>query len=701
MNNDLPHHLHQNNYYDRFDEYHLDDRLLSQLTKNNFVNPTHIQKQTLEPILNGEDIFAMAETGSGKTGAFVIPLIQKIVSGGLVPNHQDCLYIVMAPTRELAHQTAKVLKLFGSECGISSACIIGGEDIEVQKEALRQGVHFIVATPGRLIDLFKQKIVQFQSCEAVVFDEADRLFDMGFKDDISFILSKLPKTRQILMFSATNNFEVLNTAYKFGAHPSEINLSKDNILVDNINHSLIHAGDKEKMPLLVGLLRANPDQRTMVFCNTKNETHIVAEWLQNLGMKCRPISGNLPQSKRTKLVSEFREKQIDVLISTDVAARGLDIDDVNLVINYDLPQDPSSYVHRIGRTGRAGKVGRAVSLCAFYDCENLGPIEEYIKEKIPVEQIDEKLLATDLGQRPRLRDPRDERDSRDQDSRRGARNSRNPRTERGDNQANGNTARQEGRGPQRPRTQSRERNPDTRNNRRTARPDETQTRKPRPAAHRSEEVQKVRDLTLTSVNFENAKKEAMTKMGLEREEHLSHEVVEQGSKGFLGLFGKKESTYRFYYNPKYDALAQSFLDKIIDVSHFDLSYKISAKPERLTIDFVGADEELLCRHEYELLESLEFCLRKFLIKKAGMDKDFKVNLTCNGQSNESLQEKKLETLALKMKEKALSKNKPVVLNPLNPRERRIIHQTLSEDSSVTTTSIGNGHYKRIQISPNN
>ncbi|MEK6624977.1 MAG: helicase-related protein, partial [Bdellovibrionota bacterium] len=596
----------------------------------------------------------------------------------------------------------------------------------------------------------KQRVLKFNMVAGIIFDEADRLFDMGFKDDISFILGKLPRERQILMFSATNNFDVLHTAYNFGAKPIEINLSKDNIVVDQINQSLIHVGDGEKMSVLVGLLKKYPDTYGMIFCNTKSETHVVAKWLEMLSLKrpdlglnfrVKAISGNLDQAKRTKLMADFRAKKINLLICTDVAARGLDIVDVTLVINYDLPQDASNYVHRIGRTGRAGKDGRAISLCGYNDTEFLGPIEEFIKAKIPVQHVEESDIVRAIGSRPRLREREFEQDHDDFRRNRHGRE-KNSRAE----------TREDGRDRNRkPPFSSRPQpvtpQPKTINAKGPAftNPKEIAVKPSKSSSNLAQENSccsggmcagpvneskkvdfkpnqeiKCNEVIITSVNFDLALKEAMQKMGIERKELVSHEILEEGKRAFFGLFGKRKNKYKFCYSPNYEMMAQTFLDKVLELASLELSHSITYKKDNLSVDFVGTDEELLTHNRFDLLEALEFLMRKFFIKQAHIHKDFRIDFTCNGQSNyrsqgqneqrefrgngnaprrEGPSDKRLEELALRMKQKVLDKKRPVVLNAMGPRDRRIIHQTLGNDKQVKTTSLGNGHYKKIEISP--
>ena len=309
-----------------FRDFDLNPELIKGLDKAGFTKPSPIQEMTIKPILEGKDIFAQAETGSGKTGSFAIPILEDLAKHReLTPEDGEPLYLVLSPTRELAQQTDKVFKEFGTEMGITTVCLIGGESIQKQKELLSKKPHVLVGTPGRILDLLRQKSTSLSKVKGVVFDEADRLFDMGFQKDVEAIVSKAPKSRQLIMVSATSNQEVLRLAYRLHSDPLELRLNVDDLTVDNIDQKLALIDSKEKMPLLVNILRNHKDTYAIVFCNTQIQTHVVAEWLAQLGFPAKAISGALSQNKRTRLMQEFRDRKVTILVCTDVAARGLDI----------------------------------------------------------------------------------------------------------------------------------------------------------------------------------------------------------------------------------------------------------------------------------------------------------------------------------------------------------------------------------------
>jgi superfamily II DNA/RNA helicase/predicted RNA-binding protein Jag len=706
------------------------------------VNPTPIQLEAIPLALEGKDIYAQARTGSGKTAAFVLPLLQRLLDKQehdlLNPSTADTgpvhpKVIVLSPTRELAQQTYQVFLATTKGTSLQAVCLIGGESYDIQKSVLAKGPHFLIATPGRMIDLYKQKLISFAQVQAVVFDEADRLFDMGFKDDIRYVLQKIPGERQLLMFSATNNFEVLNLAYQFKSNPVEISVDKETLLVEKINHSLYHVGRGEKVRLLAGLLNQRTDVYAIIFCNTQSETHVLADWLTNLGFKAKAISGRLPQNKRSRLMDEFRSRKLTILVSTDVAARGLDIDDVNLVINYDLPQDASNYVHRIGRTGRAGKAGEAISFCAFEDCEFLGPIEEYLNSKIPIKHIEEGLMLDNVGSRPRPQereredmsnDLRDDQNDNDIDENYTPGNSihepdpnEKRKKEQDDFMASPNQRPRRANGPQgqggqnrngrRPGPGGRDQQsgnggrPPRRNNnngpRQDQRPRREDNRRPQEAQSDFQRAPRLpEEFVVESKDFNEAKTQALAHLQLEDETLLRHEVVTEGKKALFGLLGTKESTYRFYVFNNCEIPAREYLAKLLEMMKLDLEFRITPGRQSLAIDLVGSDEENLTANGFELLESLEHILKKHLGKAMMADRNFRVRLSCNGVAN--TRDTKLEDLARRMRTKVVESKKPVLLNSMSPAERRIIHQFFSDDKEVKTTSIGDGHYKRIEIS---
>lgn len=416
----------------KYAELNLDPRLQAAIDGMGYKDATPIQEQTIPHILTGRDVAGLAQTGTGKTAAFLIPLIERILrsetegsskgaedaadvetsapkSESAEPT-EDQLHerafkdwkpfqsvLVIVPTRELAdqiHENAQKL-LVGTS--LKSFPLYGGTGYEKQKEALKNGLHFIISTPGRLIDLYKEHFVDFKRVRAVVFDEADRMFDMGFKDDMKYILGRIERNRQFLVFSATLNFDVLNTAYQFGAEPVEINISRDQAKAENVKDALFHIGNNEKPQHLLSVIKKENPRQTIVFTNFKNNVDRIANFLTLNGIPAMGISSLMSQSQRTQVMAHFKaENNKNVLVATDVAARGLDINDVDLVINYELPQDSESYVHRIGRTGRAGKEGKAFSFVSEKDVDSLTRIEDYTKKKIDVGFLENTELLTDF-----------------------------------------------------------------------------------------------------------------------------------------------------------------------------------------------------------------------------------------------------------------------------------------------------------------
>lgn len=708
-----------------FSEFNLNDALINSLDQVGFKNASPIQELTLKPILEGKDIFAQAETGSGKTGAFAIPIIEQILreegDEAQAPEDKLIQYVTLSPTRELAQQTHKVFDALGEKLGIHAACLIGGESIDKQKSTLSKGTRVLVATPGRLVDLIKQKAVKLDQVKAVVFDEADRLFDMGFQKDIEFILSKVNAERQLILVSATSNMEVLKTCYKFKSHPLELKLNEDSLLVENINHSLAMLTNKEKMPYLVNILRENEDVYAIVFCNTQLQTHLVAEWLRLMNFKAKPISGRLPQNKRTRLMEEFRSKEVTILVCTDVAARGLDVKDINLVINYDLPQEAANYVHRIGRTGRAGKSGRAISFCAHEDCEFLDDIYKYIDGKIPKVDLTDDDVKADLAPKPyidgKTLKPVDRNDRND----RGGRNERNDRNKDSRNKNN---------------KENRSKKSMTQENNKYDAPLERALPTPLKKFVASEDEKRDRRFfVVTTSNEEDADRAALGYYMITDEKLLQKEIVSQGPKRYF-LFGPRKTTYRYSIDAHYKRLLLPFIIEILNLSHLDVRVKVGLKGDNIEVSFNGPDEGLLLRNRGEMLQALEQLMRLYLankitlpsklrwsVKVAGQkpERDSKGDSRRDGNKNDrsrgngrdnnrggrargrnpekdSEREEKILKLAKEAKEKVLETKEPYTLKPLDPRDRRTVHQLLSEDPEVKTTSLGDGRLKKIEVS---
>jgi ATP-dependent RNA helicase RhlB len=380
----------------RFTELTLPEPLQIGIAEAGFHECTPIQERTLPISLSGKDVAGQAQTGTGKTAAFLVTLFTRLMNSE-PPSDKNPRALILAPTRELVVQIDQDAQLLGKHCGLTIQAIYGGVDYMKQRDALREGADVIIGTPGRLIDYLKQKIYSLKQIEMLVIDEADRMFDMGFIADLRFILRRLPPydKRQNLMFSATLNQRVMELAYEFMNTPEKVSITPGKMTAENVEQVIYHASRKEKFPLLLGLLRRDGMKRTMIFINTKREGEYLHDRLNANGFPARLISGDVDQKKRLRILEEFKSGKLPILIATDVASRGLHIDGVSHVINYDLPQDCEDYVHRIGRTARAGAEGKAISFADEDGALYLEGIEEYIKCKIPCEWAEDELFAND------------------------------------------------------------------------------------------------------------------------------------------------------------------------------------------------------------------------------------------------------------------------------------------------------------------
>jgi ATP-dependent RNA helicase RhlB len=358
---------------------------------------TPIQEQTIPLALAGKDIAGQAQTGTGKTAAFLIVLFTRLLRNERTAGERQPRALILAPTRELVVQIEKDAQLLGRHVGLNIQAIYGGVDYMKQRDALKEGADVVIGTPGRLIDYLKQKVYSLKDIEVLVIDEADRMFDMGFIADLRFILRRLPPfdKRQNLMFSATLNTRVMELAYEFMNVPEKVSVTPETMTAERVTQVLYHAARKEKFPLLLGLLRREGMERTMIFVNTKREAEFLQERLHANEFPCRVISGDVEQKKRLRILEDFKEGKLPIMIGTDVASRGLHIEGVSHVINYDLPQDPEDYVHRIGRTARAGAAGKAISLADEDGAFHIEAIEEYCKQKIPTVWAEDDLFVHD------------------------------------------------------------------------------------------------------------------------------------------------------------------------------------------------------------------------------------------------------------------------------------------------------------------
>jgi len=381
----------------KFTDLNLPDIVLRGISDTGFTECTPIQEKTLPLALSGKDVAGQAQTGTGKTAAFLIALFTRLLSQPRTASENQPRALILAPTRELVVQIEADAQLLGRHTGLTIQAIYGGVDYQKQRTALQEGTDIVIGTPGRLIDYLKQKVYSLKEIESLVIDEADRMFDMGFIADLRFILRRLPPfdKRQNMMFSATLNQRVMELAYEFMNQPEKISATPEKMTAELVEQVLYHVASKEKFSLLLGLLRKEGMSRTMIFVNTKREAEFLCDRLTANDFPSKVISGDVDQKKRLRILEDFKCGKLPILIATDVASRGLHIDGVSHVINYDLPQDCEDYVHRIGRTARAGAVGKAISLADENGAFHLEAIEEYAKQKIQVEWADSDLYVKD------------------------------------------------------------------------------------------------------------------------------------------------------------------------------------------------------------------------------------------------------------------------------------------------------------------
>lgn len=392
----------------KFTELNLPDAVLNGVTAANFETLTPVQEESIPLALAGRDVAAQAQTGTGKTAAFLISLFCRLLSSGKNTSNNPRA-LVMAPTRELVVQICKDAELLGASAGLKVQPIFGGVDYEKQRQALKDGVDIIVATPGRLIDYFKQRVFSMSRVEALVIDEADRMFDMGFIKDLRYILRKLPpfEKRQTMLFSATLSPQVMELAYEFMNLAEKVEIAPDKVAADGIDQILYHVSRQEKFALLLGLLKQETSlERVMLFINTKAEGERLNALLQANDISSAILSGDIPQKKRMRILDQFKLGSLTHLVATDVASRGIHVDGVTHVVNYDLPQDREDYVHRIGRTARAGAVGRAISFADEETVYVLDDIEDYLGFKIPSEMpLDEDFCFVYKRAQPKRKRP--------------------------------------------------------------------------------------------------------------------------------------------------------------------------------------------------------------------------------------------------------------------------------------------------------
>ena len=372
-----------------FNDLGLAQPLLDAIRDQGYDQPSPIQLKAIPEVLAGRDVMAAAQTGTGKTAGFTLPILHYLAS---TPRPEgkgnQARSLIITPTRELAAQIAASVETYGKYLKIKSAVVFGGVKINPQMQRLRGGVDVLIATPGRLIDLHQQNAIQFDKLEVLVLDEADRMLDMGFIHDIRRIIKMCPKKRQTLLFSATFSGEIRTLAKTFLHEPVEISVSAPNTTVDSVQQKLIAVEKADKTAVLTHLIKENDWFQVLVFSRTKHGANKLAKKLNAKGVEASAIHGNKSQGARTRALSEFKQGKCRVLVATDIAARGIDIDQLPHVVNFDLPQVAEDYIHRIGRTGRAGATGEAISLVSHDEFKMLVEIERLIKKKIPREVIE-------------------------------------------------------------------------------------------------------------------------------------------------------------------------------------------------------------------------------------------------------------------------------------------------------------------------
>ncbi|PCI21946.1 MAG: ATP-dependent RNA helicase RhlB [Piscirickettsiaceae bacterium] len=374
----------------------LSEQLMQGLNAAGFTHCSPIQEQTLPITLQSKDVAGQAQTGTGKTIAFLLATYQNLMMGEPSENPRSIRALILAPTRELAIQIYNDATIIGKYTSIKVGLAYGGTDYEKQRQTLEDGVDILIGTPGRTIDFFKQKVFNLKCAEVLVLDEADRMFDLGFINDIRYLLRRLPEPTQRLnmLFSATLSFKVTELAYEHMNEPEMVRIEPEQITAKQVEEFMYYPADNEKIPLLVMLLNEQTPTRAIIFINTKHNADKLNRTLEGNDFNSAVLSGDVPQKKRQRILKQFQEGNLPILIATDVAARGLHIPDVSHVFNFDLPQDAEDYVHRIGRTARSGASGIAISFACETYAYSLPDIEAYITHKIPFKHVDSADLPT-------------------------------------------------------------------------------------------------------------------------------------------------------------------------------------------------------------------------------------------------------------------------------------------------------------------
>ena len=388
-----------------FHDLGLNQAVLRTLEEIGLTVPTPIQTQAIPPVREGKDVVGLAQTGTGKTAAFLLPLLQNQIRDNHKGKFRPVRVLILSPTRELAAQIHEKAREYGKSLNLRSQCVVGGIPINRQQRSLERGADILIATPGRLLDLAKRNAVNLDTVQSVVLDEADHMLDIGFLPDIRRIFAQLPTERQTLLFSATMPKPIRELSEQYLHEPVQISVAPESSTADNIKQSVFHLSAQEKPDKLVELIREFPDERVVVFARTKHGSDKIVKRLEVLDINAAAIHGNKTQGQRERALKAFTSGDCKILIATDIAARGIDIKNVGLVVNYELPPVPEVYVHRIGRTARAGTSGVAVAFCAPDEIKHLRGIEKLIKMEIPSEGqiVEPQADATEKPRRRRVR----------------------------------------------------------------------------------------------------------------------------------------------------------------------------------------------------------------------------------------------------------------------------------------------------------
>ena len=386
-----------------FENLGLSADLLATVAREGYTEPTPVQSTAIPFILDGRDVLAAAQTGTGKTAAFVLPILERLkghANAGFSPARHPVRVLILTPTRELAVQIADAVKTYGRSSSLRSAVVYGGTRIDPEIKLLWKGVEILVATPGRLLDHIGQRTVNLTQVEVLVLDEADRMLDMGFIPDVRKIAALLPSQRQTLLFSATFSDDVRRMAKEFQHDPEIVEVAARNSIADNLTQVLYPVDQDRKADLLIHLIQRDSMEQVLVFTRSKLGASRLASYLDRRGVSCSAIHGDRSQQERTRALEAFRGRFVKVLVATDVASRGLDIEDLPYVVNYELPYEPQDYIHRIGRTGRAGASGTAISLVSPDEVEELRGVQRLLRKSIPCEVVEEYLPDPDRAPAP-------------------------------------------------------------------------------------------------------------------------------------------------------------------------------------------------------------------------------------------------------------------------------------------------------------